>query len=194
MGETMNEQALTAGRELDVLVAEKVMGVEVVCLDWPCGREPECGCYDAALNRDDPASWETDQGPVCVTPGFENAWPPRLVGDEMYAAVEPIPFYSTDIEAAWPVIERLKELGARPSLEVSIRDDEAWYCEVHPGLVVEDANACLAICKAALLWADWKANVEPTLPTLADPRGIDPDFTGGLSSEEYVRQMRDDGE
>ena len=34
---------------------------------------------------------------------------------------------------------------------------------------------------------------EQELPTLASLRGLAPDLTGGLSSEEYIRQLRDAG-
>lgn len=105
---------MDAGRELDALVAEKVMGW--VCI---CERKHQlCPVHDS--------------------------------------------YYSTDIAAAWQVVERLKHDG----WNVSIGGDNGWGCTFYKVLVrgndaftstwteshgpINAENAPLAICLAAL--------------------------------------------
>lgn len=87
----------------------------MVAEDWPCGYDPECGTYEAAMwasGKD--ASWFTQRGPVYVPK--EGWWPPRveavLGGEtEWIAWVRPVPFYSSLIELAWDVVEHLRQQG-----------------------------------------------------------------------------------
>jgi hypothetical protein len=60
-----------AGRELDALVAERVMGKRVVARDWPCGYAPDCGHYEADLFAHEAveegvAFWYNERGPVML--------------------------------------------------------------------------------------------------------------------------------
>jgi hypothetical protein len=74
---------MPAGREMDALVAEKVMGCKVSHLPFPGGQERvSCGCR----NGEHP-------GP------HDNTDP---VWDDILA------YYSTDIAAAWKVVEKLR--------------------------------------------------------------------------------------
>ena len=130
---------MQAGRELDALVAEKVMGIEVQWRPWHDrhgneGREP----YMANASR---------QG--------------RLArGQPLYSggAINP---YSTDISAAWEVVEKLRksyrvrihEFGSGWQASLEIKDGRLRYpIEIsHEG--DESANsdtAPHAICLAAL--------------------------------------------
>lgn len=99
-----------AGRKLDATVGECIIGLRVVDYNWPCGREPECGCYSAALCRESLGTeWYTDSGPVYTMNDHE--WPPKPFECRgrtvMAAAVWPVPFYSTCIDDAWMVHEQM---------------------------------------------------------------------------------------
>lgn len=102
-------------RELDALVSERVFGKTVVAHDWPCGYDPECGDYEASMYQVGgdgglyaPSSWHEDFGPVvAATPG---GWPPRVLdphAEVLVADVDPVPFYSTDVRAAWRVVDKM---------------------------------------------------------------------------------------
>ena len=87
-------------------------------------------------------------------------------GPKRYAGVSPgmkntwvwLPSYSTDIAAAWLVVERLISLGGRPLEIVWEEHSDIWRCEVR-GIESRDwrkwfdvigLTAPLAICGAAL--------------------------------------------
>jgi hypothetical protein len=101
-----------AGRELDTLVAEKVMG-------WRRKEEPsDIWCLSPP--------WVTRHGalvPFSQTPG-----------------------YSTEIDAAWQVIEAMQAYCCDFTLE---KAGSAWYAEFIVGSAGAD-TAPLAICLAAL--------------------------------------------
>lgn len=109
---------MNAGRELDALIAEKVMGFETVNFK------------------------SSDPHEIIVTKDAEG---------NMRMAV---PFYSTDIAAAWEVVEKLRDTWA---IELHGRDG-AWSCLVEEGdevtahfiAIAEADTAPLAICLAAL--------------------------------------------
>lgn len=144
----MDIREMEAGRELDALVAEKVMGLNVVSHDWSCGRDPECGYYEASCFPDDESlSWYSEKGPVYT--GEFSTWPPedQKTGNGRFAVVIHVPFYSTDISAAWEVIEKMN----CPYIIASTEDGEQSW--VHFG---NEAHAAIgetphAICIAALL-------------------------------------------
>jgi hypothetical protein len=108
----MNIDELQAGRELDALVAEKVMG-------YTLGTPPS---PESAIN---------------------------LAGPEYPVTV---PHYSTDIAAAWQVVEKFKDRDWRFILD---KYDDGWGIEIElsggkygSGAVAETAP--LAICRVAL--------------------------------------------
>lgn len=70
------------GRELDQLVAEKIFGLEVVKETWDEGKE-------CSYSIGEPDYWYTANEP----------------GGYLH---NPVPFYSTDIAAAWEVFEKVK--------------------------------------------------------------------------------------
>lgn len=120
----MSEESREAGRELDALIAEKVMGWTV---------DPIYRMYTGAGMR-------------------------HAVGNNLDTRFNP----STNIAAAWEVVEKMRERGDWVNLE---GDKEGWMVEVWPftaddswaggGFYGEDVKAKadtapLAICRAAL--------------------------------------------
>lgn len=108
---------LEAGRELDALVAEKVMG-------W-----------------------------ASVHPGDE--YDPRTPGSLVYVGITPdqrqlaiLPPYTTDIGAAWQVIETLAARGVSLDMQYRVFTAE-WELNVG-GALGYGETAPLAICRAAL--------------------------------------------
>lgn len=131
---------MNAGRELDALIAEKVMG-----FTWHDG-------------------WKSFKGPHLVSPGgFMAGW--RMEDGGVMGHLDGVtrnpelPFYSTDIAAAWQVVEKL--VAERFFPEVNYRGRGEWGCKVDR-LTVDDSwndkptpheianTAPLAICLAAL--------------------------------------------
>jgi hypothetical protein len=106
---------MQAGREMDALVAEKVMGVEIPkWLDVPNG-------LDTLTSR------------------------------------EVVPLYSTDIRAAWQVVQNLRErgwffdLGDKPSIDGDFASPRVWNAFVDRIVFGPNADTpMLAICLAAL--------------------------------------------
>lgn len=129
----MSEQ-LPPGRELDALVAQKVMG-----LDVQKDQVTKTGGIFAKKESDDP--WEYFLG----------------------ASGELVPPYSTDQSAAWSVVEHLRKTHWRDCFALYSPSDECdkWFARFDKkwhgyggGIEVYDANygvsAPHAICQAAL--------------------------------------------
>ena len=128
---------LEAGRELDALIAEKVMGWKWFLDAANLGSGPQYRYLD------EPKQW----------------WnPPRLEWDgvsKIAIAHRPTeyqpPEYSSDIAAAWEVVEKLREMG----FPVHIQCGQYHYGVVGYRDVLKDEwvwakSAPLAICRAAL--------------------------------------------
>ena len=138
---------MNAGRELDALVAEKVMGLKpgVDFGAWPEHewKRDEDGTVDVfGFDAD------THNGPVCVRCGYGYC---HHCQKEPSAPCEKRPRrYSTDIAAAWGVVERLAALGNHVAVE-SWRDssDARWQVVVYDKHAYAP-TAPLAICLAAL--------------------------------------------
>jgi hypothetical protein len=120
----MNVRELEAGREIDALVAERIMR-------WT--RET----YWVATGR----------GPHEERSG--------LFGPGGIRDVDQFPCYSTEIAAAWEVVERMGECGREMRIYHFSVDDEKWYYSVE--FLPRFANthtmvksAPLAICRSAL--------------------------------------------
>lgn len=147
---------LEAGRELDALVAEG-MGLKVVAHDWPCGYDPECGYYGAAMTNETEGLY-LERGPV--TPRVDDGWPPKqwpddLEPDKFFASVTPIPFYSTEISDAWQVVEKLDSEGWDWGIDADDvyfqkGDSDSPDFKCGTALSFGLAGIELAICRAAL--------------------------------------------
>lgn len=70
--------------------------------------------------------------------------------------LQAVPAYSTDIAAAWLVVEKLREHGWFPSVQAQEECGQLggrWLCEVDPRFSFIDGDgstAPLAVCRAAL--------------------------------------------
>lgn len=121
---------MEAGRELDALVAEKVMRFD--------HKHKINGCEDCWYD-------------VCEYCGLE------FHCEDTSGYCEGYPHYSTDIAAAWQILARLRELGFKYISVVSLSN--GWQCwgdkamtlnSVPPDVSVNADTAPLAICLAAL--------------------------------------------
>src|SRR4030042_3107738 len=118
---------MPAGREMDAFIAEYVMGIEIL-------RTPKSAiCNGCRVNM----------GTWAVVEKNYHEW-----GDK----VEDVHLYSTDISAAWEVVEKSVDF----ELSRTIWSPHGWECGIR--LNEEDstiwgkgATAPLAICRAALL-------------------------------------------
>ena len=127
----MDSVGLQAGRELDALVAWKVMG------------------QPPSLYHQGPFTCDIEGKVCCANCGTKD--------DFTIPVICPSVPYSTSIAAAWEVIE---QLPTEWWLEVGRRSDGSWYCEICRGGDVPMAvgppirmvadTAPLAICLAAL--------------------------------------------
>lgn len=128
---------MNAGRELDAMVAEKVMGET----DYEHGELGEDSSGD----------------PYCSRCRMSGSW-----GDQIFSDERCIPAYSASIAAAWTIVEKL---GNWHGFDFMVAKMEAgnghpsyweagWYEPSHEGperrVVVEAETAPLAICLAAL--------------------------------------------
>ena len=144
-------------RDLDVLIAEKVFHLKVVARDWPCGYDPECGHYAASYFLPPVGHWWTGKDAVYIPEG--DKWPPertieidpeaeQVDPDERFAWVEPVPFYSTDIAAAWTVVEKVNDC-----LHLRQHGKDGLWSVMFCGKMTEEVSgetAMVAICRAAL--------------------------------------------
>jgi hypothetical protein len=126
--EAEEKEKMEAGRELDALIAEKVMGLNVVDKQWPCFYWADSGEFDAHWRKDPatkPQQEDVEFGPVYLLdiPAAEGSWPPRqakdgyelrFYGDSIFCNyLKPVPFYSTNFKTAWEILEKLRSLGHR---------------------------------------------------------------------------------
>ena len=134
---TTDYRTLPAGRELDVLVAERVMGLK---------RLPD----------------------VKGLPVFESASGPHLYSDVLaqcgsftlqYDPPPTLPRYSTNIAAAWSVVDVIASHGLRWWFS-GPRDDGRWLAAIREHAATDtvassegDALA-LAICRASLKFSE----------------------------------------
>lgn len=137
----MSDATMEAGRELDELVAEQVMGlrVERIKPDW---YPVEVALFFRPGNP--LVEYSLDER-SCNARMFRNGV------DEKDGTAPPLPFYSEEIEHAWEVMEKLRESGDVLSLNW-YPDAGHWECVVHrlPHAHGEATTVSLAICLAAL--------------------------------------------
>lgn len=125
-------------RELDALVAERLMG-------W----------RDVTINRND-GNWITIYGCKPAWMSFPSFWQLQGAISKGRGGEEKrhIPDYSTDTACAFQVVEKMRERGFGVTLTTK---HNFWRVEIYPepdngydGLNVEDDSLAKAICLAAL--------------------------------------------
>ena len=127
----MKIEKMQAGRELDALIAEKVMGWE-----W----------RKTSLNDEQKVLVMGNYNPLDDSTDFW--W-----GDDVMKLV---PYYSRDIAAAWQVVEKMREEGldiditVRPKIEYGCRVAPRGECNTDNVVFLASTTAPLAICRAAL--------------------------------------------
>src|SRR5713226_5622656 len=145
---------MTSTRELDALVAEKVLGMHVERLRpaWYHGGQTEVLCFYRPLSPLMVYSLDAD---ACNAMMFRNGV------DESDGFAPPLPFYSDNIAAAWTVVEELNSewafilsrriFGDGPKWSISIYEtDEDGYQTRDLAIIRTERSAPLAICHAAL--------------------------------------------
>lgn len=147
---------IPAGRELDAALAERVMGLRVVHPAWPCGYYPD-GCSIEIMHAADdenrePDSWHTELRPIHQV---REGDPDNSDTHTYRFLCEVVPAYSTDIAAAWLVVERMRALGWCVAINDRMDDPEPWWCEFATDGYERGAQAWantmpLAVCRAAL--------------------------------------------
>jgi len=108
----MDYDTMKAGREMDALIAEKVMGWKDIRCDQ--GGNLPYGVPDDDFNSD------VDEHKKHGNCGFP-----------MEYHREPIPMYSHDISAAWEVVEKMTSEGACPAI---INDDNGHWAMALDGM------------------------------------------------------------
>ena len=148
---------LKAGRDTDALVAEKVMGYR--WLRWyELAYESPDGLRRTLTNVE---GWLTppDYVECDLTKPEEMALPaegPIMEGPYGRGLVDFCP--STDIAAAWMVVDKIHDMQPKFRLEAQpfVRP-RVWWCELYGTGVVEASTAELAICIAALKYVEEKS-------------------------------------
>jgi hypothetical protein len=152
---------MPADREMDILIAEKIMGLKVVARNHPCGCDPECGDYEASSFIPPIGGWY-DTEDVVYLPEY-GIYPPiaePMMGDS-YCIVNIVPFYSINISAAWQVVEKFVEQGDKFHIfrygnwnkKESKKCWQSYMGKAEYNLFpfASADTAPLAICRAALL-------------------------------------------
>lgn len=126
-------------RDLDALIAEKVMGYV-----WSRSETAPAGW--AGPNGDLLAPWRW------LVRSGSRGYVPVIGGESRF--IDNLRHFSTDIRAAWEVVELLNRKGRWPQIQYGPNEDgfESWHVElVNPcDVKIAAETAPLAICLAAL--------------------------------------------
>lgn len=146
----MSEQ-IQAGPELDAEVARVVFGWRRMEPKNPTHLRCFAGKFGWVLmppGQDHYGQWKPAE------PGT----PPAPDWLDVLAEEETVPPYSTDIAAAWLVVERLREIGLgvliateRSGWEVELTTTPALYERGYRGCFRTDPTMPLVVCRAALV-------------------------------------------
>ncbi len=134
--ESEQKAGLGAGRELDALIAEKVMGWTLIKITPEQGRE--------LLNME--SGYSAAARVHLVTCHLEGVW-----GQPDGSITRDLPLYSTDIAAAWEVVGELLKKHWYLRIECHQGRWFVWYDNQNEADDLAEAEAApLAICLAAL--------------------------------------------
>jgi Phage ABA sandwich domain len=141
MNQTNTE--IAAGRELDALIAEKVMGLT---LDWHHAK------ILAIVDLPESVVSNNGRGVFCRCSGCDLNGYGNEVMWEVRCPTPLCPRYSTGLTAAWKVVEHLIKQGYTPDMGW---DNVNWIVTLPKGDYITGIGACdpslpVAICRAAL--------------------------------------------
>lgn len=141
--EASNVDAMEAGPELDVLVAERVFGGA-----GRCGfRCPRCSGSHFGCHKDKSGKWIRG----CHGQFGHCGW--------KGSSEESLPQFSKDDEEALVVVKKLRGSGSWCCIAIESDYDHLWTVKMtphgssshKPTVVVEDESLALAICRAAVM-------------------------------------------
>lgn len=130
-------------RDIDVQIAEKVMGWEIF--------ESKYGYYSISIPGEEESRttnyWDTNIK-------FDPITGKKFVRPEWWELCSFIPQYSTNIADAWQVVEKVRELNFSIQITTSVTKGK-WVCEISEWVlsnkwIVVDEYPAAAICLAAL--------------------------------------------
>lgn len=135
----MNYDEMPSGDDLNMLIAEQIMGWRWYWWTVANSQEAVRGLF----------------APDFVNPYHYQPWTPT-VGALRISTMNLVPHYSTDIADAWLVVEKLQDECGSIAIERE-RDEEGWLwrCQIYSRDDETFIEACaptpsLAICRAAL--------------------------------------------
>lgn len=136
-------KTMQAGRELDALIAEKVMGFERDKINSKYFHKKE---LDTVLNE----PWVR----TCVLSLGDADFRDKTTLEQAFTGVNVIPHYSNSIDAAWEVVGKVLSHEDRGySFDLATRGDGSWECQFYypyDSVTEYGGTAPEAICKAAL--------------------------------------------
>lgn len=150
---------MKAERELDALVAEKVMGLNILGITSCVHHHFWYVQYDGQGQKDQPVYLRR-----CVC--YIKEVGATIILGHISACLDVVPFYSTDISSAWQVVDKIEELGfilfpleRRTPLWLRYRWSARFVTSDDPvglpllaeeGFIGEGETPAAAICYAAL--------------------------------------------
>lgn len=160
--------AIPVGPELDAAIAREVFGITVVGI-VPCSREPECGELEVSPHWGDTVERPVAHLGECACSELAEEGDDITLG-HLALLLNPVPSYSSDIAAAWQVVEKLRSQridvmvyqGERDIIPEDLKDenDRRWECALwwsvdgdHRETTQYGDTAPEAICRAALSWS-----------------------------------------
>lgn len=126
------------GRELDALIAEKVFG-------WSWSKEKH--------RVADPEGWSVRN--LLIPPNCDWILSTYDLEPGMNSVNIPVPSYSTDIAAAWKVVEKLREKDMDLQLHSFRTCVRAYFDDLEWSEYEEANTAAHAICLAVLKAVEW---------------------------------------
>lgn len=148
----MPDKEELSGRDLDAMVAGGVMGLQVLGV-VPCEYDFEDGSWDAPYDQTARGTLQ----PIYLKPNYCGC-EFRRAGEVDYsghsaACVSVVPFFSSSIEVAMKVVEKMREMGW--SFACTLYEGHLPYASFCKQTVASSRNAeaqtlTEAICRAAL--------------------------------------------
>lgn len=155
-----------AGRNVDTEVAEKVMGLGPLEFDYPCDVWDDDGHWRVPDTRDEGESQGCRYREPIYRITHKNGWRQGKV----------VPRYSTDIAAAWTVLEKMRQPvpGVHRWAVTVSAEENGWFVTIWREFSAKyhrvfAPTAPHAICLAVLKAVDWSNGLNPP-PLPSDER------------------------